>query len=117
MTNLFDRPRPKDATIKDIEKSLEEITDWDWTTGYTFGHIVIDDKNLEDGHILFCLNPNRIAETMNQVIKDRFGHIELDKLEPWDMGDYEDIIRHMAELVDLLNWLLNVPIEIRQQIQ
>lgn len=115
MSNLFNRPNPQDATITDVKKALEEITKWDWTTGFTFAHIVIDDENLEDGHILFCLEPNRIAETINRVIKDEFGHTDFKKLEPWQWGSYENIIRHMAEVVDLLNWLLAVPIEIREQ--
>lgn len=117
MSNLFQRPQPATATVADVKNALEEITSWDWRTGYSFAHIVIDDKNLGDGHILYSLRPSWIAKVMNQKLRDEFGfEPDFEKLERWQWGTYEEQIRHMAEVIDLLNWLLDVPIEVREQV-
>lgn len=117
MSNLFQRPKPELATENDVKKALEEITEWDWTTGYSIAYIVIDDKNLSDADILYCLRPSWIAEVMNQKLKDEFDFEPNPvELNPFQLEIYEKIIRHMAEVIDLLNWLLEVPISIREQL-
>jgi hypothetical protein len=116
MSNLFQRPTPATATIDDVRKALEEIVAWDWKTGYTFAHIVIDDHNLGDGSILYCLRPAWIAEVMTQKIKDHLrGHDmpSLEDMEPWQLQIYRQPIQQMAEVIDLLNWLLDVPEDVR----
>lgn len=118
MSNIFQRPMSESATEDDVITALEEITRWDWTTGYSFAHSVIDDHNLSDIDILYCLRPSWIAEVMNQKLKDEFEFIpEPQKLNLQEQYVYENIIRHMAEVIDLLNWLLEVPISIREQIE
>jgi hypothetical protein len=117
MSNLFQRPKPEIATAGDVKKAIDDITARDWQTGYSFAHSVIDDMNLGDGDILYCLRPSWIAEVMNQRLKDEFGFdVEFDKLEKWQWGIYKKQIEHMSELVDLLNWLLDVPEEIRDMV-
>lgn len=118
MSNRFHRPTPATATGDDVKKALKEISDWDWETGYSFAHIVIDDDNLGDGSILFCLRPSWIAEVMNQRIKDAFHgrDVDFNKLETWEWGIYQQQIEHMAEVIDLLNWLLAVPEEVRDEV-
>jgi len=76
-----------------------------------------EDENLSDFDILYCLRPSWIAEVMNQKLRDEFGfEPDLEKLEPRQYPIYEKEIRHMAEVIDLLNWLLEVPISIREQV-
>jgi hypothetical protein len=118
MSNLFQRSKPELATVEDVTKAIDEITKWDWTTGYSFAHIVIDDQNLTDIDILYCLRPSWIAEVMNEKISDELGgKFDFDNLKPEQLSIYEKKVTHMAELIDLLNWLLDVPIEIRDQVR
>lgn len=120
MTVLFERVKPENATNEDIKKAINEITEWDWTTGYSFAHIVIDDFNLSDRDILYCLRPSWIAEVMNDKLNDEFYHINSDNvlyLDDWQLSIYHQKIMHMVELIDLLNWLLNTPIEERDKIE
>lgn len=117
MSNFFERVKPEHATEDDVKKALKEITEWDWTTGYSFAHVVIDDENLSDADILYCLRPSWVAEVMNQKLRDEFGfEPDFEKLETWQHPIYEKVIQHMAEVIDLLNWLLEVPISVREQI-
>lgn len=116
MSNLFQRPAPATATADDVRKALAEIVEWDWQTGYTFAHIVIDDHNLGDGSILYCLRPSWIAEVMNEKIADLSRGQDvpaIDQMESWQLQIYQQPIRQMAEVIDLLNWLLDVPEDVR----
>ena len=120
MSNLFYRVNPENATVTDVQKALEEITEWDWTTGYSFAHIVIDDKNLSNRDILFCLQPNQIASVMNDRLEQQFGCIPdlfSNPMSEPDISLYEKQIKHMAEVIDLLNWLLDVPENIRGEVE
>lgn len=120
MSYLFNRPNPSSATAADVEKALDEITEWDWQTGYSFAHIVIDDHNLSDKDILYCLMPHQVANVMNQRLKDEFGYIPdlfESSLSTQELGLYEKQIRHMLEVIDLLNWLLCVPEKVRNEIE
>jgi len=117
MSNIFQRPDPRIATAQDVERALEGITAWDWQTGYSFAHIVIDDKNLGDRNILFCLQPAGIADIMKQRLRDKFGEYrELSTLQEWELSIYREEMRHMAEVIDLLNWLLDVNEDIRDEV-
>lgn len=117
MSNLFLRPDPRIATAQDIEKAIDGITAWDWETGYSFAHIVIDDMNLGDRNILYCLQPDNIANIMKQRLRDKFRKDrELSTLQDWELSIYREEMRHMAEIVDLLNWILDVPEEVRNEV-
>lgn len=116
MSNLFDRPKPHKATAYSVVKAIEEIQAWDWQTGYSFAHVVLGDQNLGDGHILYCMRPSWVAEVMEQRIRDEFGGVvNFDSLEKWEWRIYYDHAQHMAEILDLLNWLYEVPEEVRDE--
>lgn len=117
MSNLFIRLAPEIASKEDIDKVIQKIKLWNWETGFSFAHIVLDDYNLDNGSILFCLEPKRVADWTNGRIESYFGKGRtLQQLEKWEWDSYKEIVQMSAEIVDLLSWLLNVPEEIRRQL-
>lgn len=116
MSNIFIRPNPKNAKSKDVLKALDDIIKWDWTTGFSFAHSVIDDQNLSDNDILYSLRPDIINEVMQQKLKDAGLSMDFSNLGAFERIEYIRLIEHMAEVVDLLNWLLNVPVEQREDV-
>lgn len=106
----------REATPAGILAAIEELTNWDWLTGYSFAHIVTGDINLGDGSILYCLRPDWIAQCVKQDIRDSFGReVDFDKLEPWERDIYSLPIRRMTKTLSLLDWLLDIDEEIREK--
>ncbi len=114
MMSRFKRPEPSDASPQQVLDAIGAITDWDWETGYSFAHIVLDDVNLLDRHILYCLHPQWISDVMMGRMDDSVKeHKTFDDLNDHQINIYRHAIEHMVEIVTLLNWLLNVPEDTR----
>ena len=76
--------------------------------GYEFGHIAIDDYNLEDGYIHFCLNR---ADAWEKEALEDAGKLYVD---PAQLALASQAIqKYKADLIAFLQWLLTVPEDAR----
>lgn len=100
---ILSRPDPATATVDNVIGAIDEITEWDWRTSYSHGHIVIDDFNLEDNFIFACLcDKHRRKEWVAQKIKE---------------GVYPVHVRQMdMEVTRFLRWLLRTPSAVREDV-
>jgi hypothetical protein len=131
---ILHRPDPATATGEDIAAALHALTNWNWHTGYTYGHIVIDDYNMGDGSIFFCLTTSHYwdskrdtwsshaergvfrRECLEQGITDSFYRgVNVGKLEFWEQAQLTDILEVDAEVCRFLRWLLRTSEEARDQ--
>lgn len=81
----------------------------------TFGHIVLDDYNLGDGHIEFCLQDEQVERWVKFELDDcgiEYG-IDPSTLDVVQQWDYEKVIRSRDKVKSFLEWLLEIPEVIR----
>lgn len=71
---------------------------------YSFAHIVLDDYNLSDGNIRFCLKTEHITEWITEIAP-RWDHTP-------EALAY--MIEHAAYIVRFLGYLLSIPESIRE---
>lgn len=110
MEKMYDLPENRE----DIIAIIDDFTSphyWPTSVG-SFAHIVLDDYNLEDGSIDFCLHPDRIDAYLKLKEESLFKY----------MNDYVDGLNSMVEILNMsieiimfLNWLKSLPEEIRER--
>lgn len=103
----------KASNVKTYTEVLQAIEDFCTTRDdkprYTFGHNVLDDLNLSDGHIKWCLR----QKTINDWFNHANGNNDPESKDFYDQQDYEDLTKLRDDTICFLRWLLDVPEEIR----
>lgn len=75
--------------------------------GYSFAHIVIDDYNIYDGHIQFCLD--RADEYFQDKLKDlNPEYANPDAIESWQRWELDMLIESCLITMEFLEWLLTI---------
>lgn len=129
-TPVLLRPDPETATGQDIVAAREGLLAYNWEVGCSYGHIVIDDYNMGDGSIFFCLNTSHFwnsdiggwdshpergrfrREWIKRQLEDN-GAPPIDGMEFWEQYLYADVLRLDAEITRFLRWLSRTTEEAR----
>lgn len=98
-------------TIDLFDKYVLSTTDNIVWPCYSFAHIVLDDFNLEDWHIKWCLE----NEQVNEYLIDKLRYV-LDEYTNYDNYDYWLLVEGADLTIQFLEWLLTVPEEVREAI-
>lgn len=82
---------------------------------FSFAHIVLDDYNLLDGHIHWCLRQDSINEWFNYNL----ARCEPDACNPdshnsWERWRYDELTELRDATIEMLRWLLTVPESMRE---
>lgn len=114
----FFRPDPTTVGKEVIEKERQRLIDWNWQVTSSFAHIVLDDYNLGDRSILFCLQQDRITKWVDREILDTYEKPIPDPsvLEEWERYWYDDIMEMRDEIIIFLRWLLHTSEDERSQV-
>lgn len=98
------------ATVHQIAHAINAICEWNWVAGYSFAHIALDDYNLDDYSIDFCLNEERISECVNYRISLRYDPLpDYESLPVWERSYLDDEYELRDTTISLLEWLRKTP--------
>lgn len=101
------------TSYKQVVDAIDKFCDgMDGLPRYTFGHIVLDDLNLSDGHIEWCLRQDSIHDWFQHAL----GHLRslnVDDMSTFDKFTYRDLTGLRDAVIIFLRWLLEIPEEIR----
>lgn len=78
---------------------------------WSFAHIVIDDYNLADGHIKFCL------ERVDDYFCERFLELGLEGYNENEDWFYWDLVNGVCLTVEFLEWLLTIDEDERENVE
>lgn len=98
-------------TISLFDNHVRTVTNDIVQPCYSFAHIVLDDFNLEDWHIKWCLD----NEHINEYLIDKLRYV-LDEYTNYDNYDYWLLVEGADLTIQFLEWLLTVPEETREAI-
>jgi len=100
---------------QDVIHVIRMFCEDDRRYAYSFGHIVLDDYNLDDDCIKFCLR--------QKTINDWFEH-NLQSCDPassnpespndWERYQYDDLTDARDKIIAFLRFLLTIPEDIRE---
>lgn len=83
----------------------------------TFAHIALDDYNLSDGHLNFCLESDQIREWFYQAYKDNLGYaVDYTSDNTWENYRWYELIEATEIIILFLEWLKTIPIEVRDHL-
>jgi hypothetical protein len=89
-------------TIDDFSDYVYQETIHEVWPAYSFTHSVIDDYNLGDSSIMFCLGSDRVKDYLLQKVEESF--------------DVKRVIRGVNLTIEFLEWLLTVPESERDEV-
>lgn len=118
----MNRPNPLTATPQDVKAQIEELCDrYDFAPSSSFAHTVLDDYNLDNNSIIFCsYAPNFIwndekrgwENDLSMTWRERWYEEAKKDLDEWELEDLDEMVKDIDEL---LQWLLKVPPEVRNE--
>ena len=78
---------------------------------FSFAHIALDDLNLSDGDIEWCLDNERVNTFLMNTYNDwlPLGMIDHTSDNSWENCDYWDLINGTQLVIDFMKWLLTIP--------
>lgn len=84
----------------------------------SFAHCVLDDYNLSDGDIKGCLQDEQINEWLISKLNDIY-YEDFDSIQEGDdeyrSFDYWELVDGAQLTIDFMNWLMTIPMEIRDR--
>lgn len=77
---------------------------------YSFAHIALDDYNLSNGDIEWCLHNDRV----NEYLMNRYSELPEHAIDHtsdnyWDNYAYWGLIDGVQLTIDFMNWLMTIP--------
>lgn len=92
-----------------LQKAIDDFSDYVYKEtlheiwpAYSFAHVVIDDYNLSDGSIMFCLESDRVKDYLLQKVKET--------------SDVKRVVWGIQLTIEFLEWLLTVPKSKRDEV-
>lgn len=98
-----------------VEDEIESFNTRYPNAMFSFAHIVLDDYNLSDAHIHWCLRQDSINEWFNYNL----ARCDPDTCNPdshnsWERWRYDELTELRDATIEMLRWLLTVPESMRE---
>jgi len=103
----------REEVIGIIEEFSREHDNW---VNYTFAHIAIDDYNLSDLHIKFCLRQDTINEWFEYALTQQEPECcDPTSANEWERWQYDELTELRDAVIGFLRALLKVEEEVRDE--
>lgn len=125
--HILSRPDPASASASDIVEALRQILRYNWVAGCSYAHVVIDDYNMSDRDILYCLYSSPVwngsswgfregerSAMRGEWVASQILHAGLTvPYELWEEEEIAVVLELDAEVTRFLRWLLRTSEEER----
>lgn len=117
------RPLPTEVTLNQLRQAFDDLFDYNYLCAYSYAHVVVDDKNIEDNYIEDTLYGNNY--NWNSLTREwdddpsttrRIAWLTRELANATNEYDIDAILTLDYEITEFLQWLLLVPIELREKL-